>query len=177
MQEITQEMTRWIDRRFEYVPPVGEFPMIVERLRGTPARVADRVRFLSGNVLGGRRSEAWSIQEHVGHLLDLESLWSVRVDEFLRGAKELTAADMTNRRTRDADHNAHALAAIIAEFTVSRQRLVDRLDRAPDPSCTSFHPRLKRPMRLIDLCFFIAEHDDHHLTIVTRMLAGGNIPG
>lgn len=172
-----QPMTRWIDRRFEYTPPSGEYPVIVERLRGTPARVADRVRFVSGNVLTGRDGDAWSIQEHAGHLLDLESLWAIRVDEFLRGAKELTAADMTNRRTYDANHNTRALASIIAEFTVARQRLVDRLDRAPDPSVTAYHPRLKRPMRLIDFCFFVAEHDDHHLAIVSRMLAGGRISG
>jgi hypothetical protein len=79
---------------------------------------------------------------------------------------------MTNRRTHEAGHNERTLAAIVAEFTVARQRLVDRLDAAPDPACTSFHPRLQRPMRLIDLCFFIAEHDDHHLTIISRLLAG-----
>jgi predicted short-subunit dehydrogenase-like oxidoreductase (DUF2520 family) len=37
---------------------------------------------------------------------------------------------------------------------------------------TSLHPRLKRPMRLIDLCFFVAEHDDHHLAIATRLALG-----
>jgi hypothetical protein len=25
------------------------------------------------------------------------------------------------------------------------------------------HPRLGTPMRLIDLAYFVAEHDDHHL--------------
>jgi hypothetical protein len=34
---------------------------------------------------------------------------------------------------------------------------------------TALHPRLKRPMRLVDLCFFVAEHDDHHLATVTRL--------
>ena len=27
-------MTKWLERRFGYEPPAGEFPMIVERLRG-----------------------------------------------------------------------------------------------------------------------------------------------
>lgn len=171
-----QEMLRWLDRRFEYTPPPGEYPMIVERLRGTPARVLDRVRFRSADELTRRAGDAWSAQEHIGHLLDLESLWLVRVEEFLRGVKELSAADMSNRRTHDADHNARALPAIVAEFTVARQRLVDRLDAAPDPSCTSFHPRLKRPMRLVDFCFFVAEHDDHHLTLVSRLLAAASGP-
>lgn len=171
-----QEMMRWLDRRFDYHPPAGEFPMILERLRGAPVRVAERVQRLPADVLTARAGDAWSIQEHVGHLLDLEALWEVRVGEFLRGAKELTAADMSNRRTYEAGHHARSTAAIVAEFAVARGRLVDRLDGAPDPVVTAFHPRLKRPMRLIDLCFFIAEHDDHHLATVSRMLAGGSGP-
>src|SRR5712672_1132579 len=97
-----QEMMKWLDRRFNYEPPAGEYPVIVERLRGTPWRVAERVRFVPASVLTRRSGEGWTVQEQIGHLLDLETLWFVRVDEFLRGAKELTAADMTNRRTHDA---------------------------------------------------------------------------
>jgi uncharacterized damage-inducible protein DinB len=166
-----QELMSWLDRRFEYVPPAGEYPAIIERLRGTPARVDHRVRFVPRDVLTARPGSDWSIQEHVGHLLDLEPLWALRVDEFLRGVKELSAADMSNRKTHDARHNETALPALVAGFSVARQRLVDRLESAPDPVCASFHPRLKRPMRLIDLCFFVAEHDDHHLAIASHILA------
>ena len=167
-----QEMMKWLDRRFEYVPPAGEFAVIVERLRGTPARMADRVRFVPAAVLTERDGEGWSAQEQFGHLLDLETLWSLRVDEFLRGAGELTAADMSNRKTHEAGHNARSIHAIVAEFTVARSRMVARLDDASNPEVTAFHPRLKRPMRLIDFCFFMAEHDDHHLAIATRLLGG-----
>jgi len=169
-------MMRWLDRRFAYDPPAGEYPMIVERLRGTPARVADRMRYVRPDVLTRPDGKKWSIQEHIGHLLDLEALWEIRVNQFLSGAKELAAADMSNRKTYEAGHNAPSIAAIMAEFSVERDQLVDRLEQAPDPAVTSFHPRLKRDMRLIDFCFFIAEHDDHHLAIVTRLLAGGSGP-
>lgn len=167
---------RWLDRRFAYDPPAGEYPMIIERLRGTPPRVADRMRYRAGAELTQRIGDAWSIQEHIGHLLDLEALWEIRVTQFLSGAKELTAADMSNRKTYEAGHNARSIAAIMAAFSVERDKLVDRLEQASDPAVTSFHPRLKRDMRLIDFCFFIAEHDDHHLAIVTRLLAGGSGP-
>jgi len=171
-----QDMMKWLDRRFNYTPPPGEYPMIIERLRGTPVRAGDRLRYEPAGVLTRRDGDKWSIQEHIGHLLDLETLWQTRVSEFLRSSKELSAADMSNRRTYEAGHNDRALAAILAEFAVARLRLVDTLESAPDPAATSFHPRLQRPMRLIDLCFFVAEHDDHHLTIVSRMLAGGSSP-
>ena len=145
--------------------------MIVERLRGTPARVADRVAWTTRTPLARRDGDGWSIQEHVGHLLDLESLWSMRVQEFMAGATELSAADMSNRKTYEARHGERAVAAIAAEFSVARSRLVARLDGATDADVirTALHPRLKRPMRLIDFCFFVAEHDDHHLALVTRL--------
>jgi uncharacterized damage-inducible protein DinB len=169
-----QEMMKWLDRRFNYEPPAGEYPMIVERLRGTPARVSARILYRDAATLTRRRGDAWSAQEHIGHLLDLESLWAMRVEQFLSGTKELSAADMSNKKTYEAGHNERSIATIAAEFHVERERLVARLDAVTDKDVVhmAFHPRLKRSMRLIDLCFFVAEHDDHHLTIVTRLLAG-----
>jgi hypothetical protein len=34
----------------------------------------------------------------------------------------------------------------------------------------SLHPRLKTPMRTIDLFTFVAEHDDHHLAKITEIV-------
>jgi uncharacterized damage-inducible protein DinB len=169
-----QTMSKWLDRRFQYHPPAGEFPMILERLRGVAARVDEKAARIPALELVRRPREGWSIQEHVGHLLDLEPLWMKRVEDFLAGKDELTAADMSNARTNAAGHNQRSIAAVTAEFRVVRSRLVARLDAATDADVerTALHPRLKRPMRLIDLCFFVAEHDDHHLAIVTRLARG-----
>ncbi len=166
-----QTMMKWLDRRFLYEPPAGEFPMILERLRGAAARVEEKIDRVPAPDLVRRDGENWSIQEHVGHLLDLEGLWASRVDDFLAGAPELTAADMSNAATNRAGHNTRSVAALAAEFRVARSRVVARLDATSDADVvrTAMHPRLKRPMRLVDLCFFVAEHDDHHLAIVTRM--------
>jgi uncharacterized damage-inducible protein DinB len=145
--------------------------MIVERLRGTPARVEEKADRIRESVRVHERGDEWSIQEHLGHLVDLEPLWARRTAEFLAGAKDLSAADMSNRATYEHGHNERAIAAIVAEFCVARGRWVEHLDAVADADVvrTSFHPRLQRPMRLIDLCFFVAEHDDHHLAIVTRL--------
>jgi hypothetical protein len=32
------------------------------------------------------------------------------------------------------------------------------------------HPRLKEPMRLVDHLFFVAEHDDHHLAWIWKLI-------
>lgn len=169
-----QQMSRWLDRNFAYAPPAGEYPVIVERLRGAPARAAAAVRFVTPQRLTARRGDAWSAQENIGHLLDLEPLWSTRARELLTGAEVLAAADMSNARTHAAAHNTRSIDAIVAEFTVARGNLVTVLDGAADGDVerSALHPRLARPMRLIDLCFFVAEHDDHHLAAVWRLLGG-----
>ena len=37
------ERTRWFDRTFTFDLPLWMYPNVVERLRGTPARVAERL--------------------------------------------------------------------------------------------------------------------------------------
>ncbi len=48
-----------------------------------PARLEERVRGWSSETLIRRSADACSIQEHVGHLGDLEPLWATRLDELL----------------------------------------------------------------------------------------------
>jgi uncharacterized damage-inducible protein DinB len=162
---------RWTDRHFTFNLPEELFPVVVERLRGTPARIEDKVRDLSPTTLTRHDGDAWSIQEHVGHLLDLDELHDGRLDDFLAGATVLRAADMGNRKTHEAGHNERPLADLLAAFRRERERFVARLD-AWDlglVSLTALHPRLNQPMRVIDMAFFTAEHDDHHLARMTAL--------
>ena len=107
----------------------------------------------------------WSIQEQAGHLLDLEELWRARVEDFVNGAKQLTAADLSNRGTDEANHNASELACILKKFRGARLKLLERLEKIDLRILgnTLLHPRLQQPMRFVDHLVFVAEHDDHHL--------------
>ncbi len=162
----------WTDRTFAFDFHPDIYPELMERLRGTPARLDERVRPLPRNVLTVRDGVKWSIQEQAGHLMDLESLWMGRVEDFTNGADTLRAADMTNRKTHDANHNTQAIEAILAGFRVERLALIKRLESlAPqDFARTALHPRLSQPMRLCDSMFFMAEHDDYHLARITELV-------
>jgi uncharacterized damage-inducible protein DinB len=164
--------SKWVERDFSGKPDAGLFPMIVERLRGTPARIEEKVMMCTAEILVGRRNDEWSIQEHVGHLLDLETLWSGRIEDFQSGAEELRPADMTNRKTHQANHNDESIDAIITEFRRVRADMIATLDAmsAREAVAVALHPRLKQPMRVIDLCSFVAEHDDHHLARITGLM-------
>jgi hypothetical protein len=43
--------TAWIERTFDFEFPVGLYHEILERLRGTPARVEERVRALPAETV------------------------------------------------------------------------------------------------------------------------------
>jgi hypothetical protein len=172
---INSKMSRhlkWPERSFQFTFPVEVYPEMIERLRGTPARLEDRVQSLASEVLTRRDDERWSIQENAGHLLDLESLIRQRLDQYLAGEKELHAADMSNRKTYEAEHNQVLTATILTDFRAQRTQLVNRMD-ALEPqtfAVTAHHPRLNVPMRLVDMIFFQAEHDDYHLARISELI-------
>ena len=89
----------WFERKFEFTFPVEQHPNLCARLRGTPARLEELVRSAPRGLLIAKPDEKWSAQEHTGHLLDLEPLWMVRVEDYLTKASQLTVADLSNRKT------------------------------------------------------------------------------
>lgn len=161
----------WSERRFEFDSPVGVYPEAIERLRGTPARLEERVRVLPASFLTRRSGRRWTIQENVGHLLDLEALILGRLDDFDRGLEALRAADMTNRATEEARHNERPIGEILAAFRQERGGVIVRLEAlAPeDFGRAALHPRLRRTMRVVDLLQFQADHDDYHLATISEL--------
>ena len=164
-------MKRWFERSFAFDLPTWMYPNVVERLRGTPARIEEMVAGLDANLLEKRVDSKWSIKEQVGHLYDLEPLWLGRVEDILQGAERLRDADLENHKTHEANHNADSISHLTHSFRQARKELIDRLDEMDEANIerTALHPRLEEPMRLLDLLFFVAEHDDHHLAHITSI--------
>ena len=164
--------TKWVERKFDFNFPIGLFPCIVERVRGTPARIQELVQNVPENILTARVNGKWSVQEHIGHLLDLEELHEGRLDDYLSGAKVLRPADITNKKTTEANHNAKSIRSILNDFRIARKRFVERLEQMDEETLarSALHPRLQQAMRLVDFAFFVAEHDDHHLASMNELL-------
>jgi uncharacterized damage-inducible protein DinB len=159
---------RWFSRTFELGLPPDAASEILDRLRSTPDRLAAAVEGLSPEILTRRRDDKWSIQENAGHLFDLESLWDQRLDDYARGAETLHPADLENRKTHEARHNDHPISEILENFRAARLAIVEKIARMTpaELSRTALHPRLQQPMTVVDLCYFVAEHDDHHLSTI-----------
>jgi len=168
------QVSVWFERKFEFSYSLDLLPNLRARLRGTPARLEETLRGHPHEVLIAKPQGKWSAQEHVGHLLDLESLWLARLEDYVAARSELTPADLTNRKTEEANHNALPLEQLLAEFRAARATLLARVDEldASRFARTLPHPRLKTPMRLIDHLYFVAEHDDHHLARIWELIDG-----
>lgn len=169
------QVPMWFERKFEFSFPVELFPSLCARLRGTPARLEEVVRGRSHETLIRKTGEKWSAQEHAGHLLDLEPLWLARVGDYVSASDQLTAADLKNRKTDEANHNGRPVEQIMTDFRAARERLLKRVDEL-DASLFAramLHPRLKVPMRLVDHLYFVAEHDDHHLARILELVKIG----
>ena len=91
----------WFDRAFELGIPVESYPELMERLRGTPARLEERVRDLRRGTLTHRPGARWSIQEHAGHLSDLETLWNSDADSCLRETSRWRRETARSRYSKD----------------------------------------------------------------------------
>ena len=169
---LSSKIPAWFERKFDFTFAAEQYPNVCVRLWGTPARLEEILRKVTTDVLVGKPQEKWSAQEHAGHLLDLEPLWMARVDDFLTDRDTLAVADLGNRKTHEANHNAQELAEILAGFRTARLRLVEHLGTfEPDVLArASLHPRLKQPMRLVDHLYFVAEHDDHHLAKIWELI-------
>lgn len=156
---------KWTDRTFAMDFPPEKWPDLLERVRGTPVRVATIVKRVSEEVLAASDGRGWSAKQNLGHLIDLGYLPMTRIDQILAGDKTLISADMANKATNTADHNRRPIAALLRAFEEDRAKLVAKFEslKASDWSKSALHPRLQMPMRIVDIAYFDSEHDDYHL--------------
>lgn len=162
----------WIQRTFDFSFPAEKFPDCLERLRGTPARLSSMLAGVENANAARTDGQGWSIKQNVGHLTDTEILPESRIDEILEGREFLTAADMSNTATQEADHNARPLSELLDAFATRRGALCARFASLPQEawSLSSHHRRIDKPMRLVDLVYFTSEHDDYHLARIRWLL-------
>jgi uncharacterized damage-inducible protein DinB len=164
-------MVNWFERKFDFSTDQNIIPSLIERLDGTPVRLRYKLALIDQGIYASSFEGKWSILEHIGHLGDLEPLWIGRLEDILNGEKEMRVTDLSNAATDKANHNTRSADELIDRFERMRKVTVDKLQALTEEEAFKFslHPRLKTPMRTIDLFTFVAEHDDHHLAKITAL--------
>ena len=163
------KQVNWFERNFDFSYEQNIFPSLIERLGGTSLRLNDKISKIPQGFLTVKPDDKWSIQENIGHLVNLEPLWQGRLQDILNGEKYLRPTDLQNTQTDRANYNDQDINALLAEFQSVRDITLEQLKRLKEEEVyqSARHPRLETPMRTMDLFLFVAEHDDHHLARIT----------
>jgi uncharacterized damage-inducible protein DinB len=166
------KQTKWFERKFNFTSTQNIFPIIIERLWGTPVRLEEKLKSIPPEILTTKVDNAWSIKENIGHLTDLETLWQIRLEDLIAGKQELLEADLQNTKTHNANHNDVPVEKLLKDFRKIRQETLSMLEGIDEELVfrSALHPRLKTPMRTMDLFLFVAEHDDHHLARISELV-------
>jgi uncharacterized damage-inducible protein DinB len=166
------QQPKWFDRKFDFSSNENIFPSIIERLRGTPARLEEKIQNTPEKILVDKIDKSWSIKENVGHLIDLETSWMGRLEDILNRETFLRTADLQNTQTERANHNSTSIKDLLHTFREIRLKTVERIINLSEEEIflSGLHPRLKTPMRTMDHFLFVAEHDDHHLVAIQNIL-------
>ncbi len=162
----------WVDHQFNLGIDPAWAQNVICRVQDTAIRIQQYVNLQTEKELSAKNNGNWSVKEHIGHLIDLEALWSNRFEQFSLKTDQLIHADMSNQKTEHAHHNEIPVIQLIDRFKKERSQLIEVFNSLSEDVLyhEALHPRLKVMMKPIDLLFFIAEHDDHHLSSIREIL-------
>jgi uncharacterized damage-inducible protein DinB len=165
------KQVKWFERKFEFTEEQNIFPSILERLWGTPIRLEARLKSIPTIFYEEKIDGAWSIKENAGHLSDIEPLWQGRFEDIMTGKLELRSTDLMNAQTTLANHNNKTIDELVHSFRQLRSETIHMVENLDENEVfkSALHPRLRTPMRIMDLFLFVADHDDHHLARISEL--------
>ena len=156
---------KWADRSFDFDYDFSLYPKFISRLNETPTILKSLITNIPERIFKIKHENEWTIQENVGHLISVDYLFVARLDEYEAGEDRLSPADMSGSSTSKENYNSDEMQNLLEKFAKNRNNYVLRLQNVDSAlfNRSAWHPRLEKQMRLSDMLFFQAEHDDHHL--------------
>lgn len=158
----------WFERQFTFGLPEGMLPFYLERLEGTIARIENKVAGIPDKILSNKLDGKWSVKENIAHLAEVDEIALKRIDEMKQGVSPMSPAVIQPGK----DYNVIPVGEVVSFFRTNRNKNLQKYDglAEADLKKSALHPRLKVIMNPVDLAWFDAEHDDHHLARISEIL-------
>lgn len=158
----------WFERNLKFGYAIEMLPYLLERLGGTFVRLETKVKGVPNDILSQQINSKWSVKQNIGHLAEVDEINFRRIDEMLAGVAQLSPAVFEPKK----DYNRQDLKDVLYYFQKTRLKNFKRYSELTVIELTksSLHPRLKEQMTPVDLAWFDAEHDDHHLVTINNIL-------
>ena len=162
------ETVKWFERVFTFGLPNGMLPFYIERLEGTLPRIEKKIKDIPEDILSHRLDNKWSVKENIGHLAEVDQIANKRIDEIISGISPMSPAVFEPK-----PYHEWPIRKMLQYFHENRKKNIERYQSltAGELQKTSLHPRLKLMMSPVDLAWFDAEHDDHHLVRINDILS------
>lgn len=159
---------KWFERKFEFGLSPNMLPFLLERLEGTTSRIKNKVEKFSDAELSTQLNGKWSVKENIGHLAEVDEIANKRIHEMINGISPLSPAVFPVKQK----YNNQSIDQVINYFHSTRQDNINHYHSLTKEELQkqSLHPRLNVLMTPVDLAWFDAEHDDHHLRMMTEIL-------
>lgn len=157
----------WFERNLKFGLPMEMFPYYLERLTGTSLRIEAKVKGVSEEILSTSLNDKWSVKQNIGHLAEVDEIANKRMDEMIEGKDVMSPAVFEPQ-----DYNPWPITKVLDYFRVTRIKNIKKYKSLSEENLlkSSVHPRLKVQMTPIDLAWFDAEHDDHHLVKISEII-------
>ena len=157
----------WFDRKLVFGFPPEMLPLHLERLEGTHLRLEHKVRGVSDKILSEKINDKWSVKQNIGHLAEVDGIANRRMDEMVSGVAMMSPAVFEPQ-----DYNPWPIEKVLDYFRKMRDKNINKYKSLSDGDLakSSLHPRLKVQMTPVDLAWFDAEHDDHHLVKINEII-------
>lgn len=158
----------WFQRQFTFGLPAAMLPFFLERLDGTIARIEKKVSGLSDALLSDKLNGKWSVKENIAHLAEVDAIALKRIEEMINGISPMSPAVVQPGR----DYNILPIHEVLKFFNENRKKNLLKYNALTIDSLkmSSLHPRLRVQMTPVDLAWFDAEHDDHHLVRINEII-------
>jgi uncharacterized damage-inducible protein DinB len=161
------ETLPWFERNLIFGQPKEMLPFYLDRLEGTIVRIQEKVKNISDSTLSEKLNGKWSVKQQIGHLAEVDEIANKRLDEMVAGITPMSPAVFEPH-----DYNPWPIEKVIDLFKTNRHKNLKKYQSLSDADLLkpSMHPRLKVMMTPVDLAWFDAEHDDHHLVKINGIL-------
>ena len=137
-----------------------------------PRKVAAAVSGLSEKVLRYKPSpDKWCILEILGHLADVELVYSHRLRQMLAEEQSTIAPMNQEAWAKNLGYLEAAPAELVAQFGLNRHhnlRLLKRIG-VEDLKKSAYHPEKKADVSVEDLVQRFGHHDANHLAQIERL--------
>jgi hypothetical protein len=158
----------WFERKLKFGYSKELLPFFLERLEGTIVRIQSKVKHLEDKILSEKINGKWSIKQNIGHLAEVDEIANKRLDEMVKGISPMSPAVFEPQ-----DYNPWPIEKVVELFKTNRLKNLKKYQSLAEGDLlkSSLHPRLNVQMTPVDLAWFDAEHDDHHLVKINEIIS------